>query len=131
MFGWTLLRDTELQAVQALNDTRLASLQSQLDAAQAYARKCESLLDHERERIDAERERADRIADSLFQSQGLPSTSTTVRTEEAAATAEATLKQADYLKELQEIYGETESDMMEEEADEAVIAAIVETTRKS
>ncbi|MFZ3276597.1 MAG: hypothetical protein WA182_06800 [Candidatus Sulfotelmatobacter sp.] len=130
MLGFKLLRETELQAIQALNDTRLASLQSQLDAAQAYARKCESLLDHERERIDSERERADRIADSLFQSQGLPATSSTVIAEQAVISAESKLKQEDYLAQLQEIYSETENDMIEE-GDEPIIEAVMETTRKS
>jgi hypothetical protein len=128
MFGWKLLRETELAAMQALNDTRLESLQNQLDAARVYARKCESLLDHERERIDSERERADRIADSLFQSQGLPATSTTVIAEQREVSEKTKVAQEDYQKMLQEIYSETESDMMEEEA-EPIIAAVMETTR--
>lgn len=111
MFGWTLFRDSEVILQQQLTETRIASLSAELQAAKEYAAKCERLLDHERERIDSERERADRIADSLFQANGLPATSVTVIREQKTAEANATEKRSDYMKELTEIYGETMSEM--------------------
>lgn len=115
MLGWKLLRESEIALQHQLTETRIASLVADLLAAKEYAAKCERLVEHERERIDAERERADRIADSLFQSNGLPATSVTVLQEQKAAEDAATTKREDYMKELSEIYGETESDLAEEE----------------
>jgi hypothetical protein len=117
MFGWRLVRESELALLRQFNETRIASLAADVLAAKAYAAKCERLLDHERARIDAERERADRIADSLFQANGLPATSTTIINEQKAAEAVAAEKRVDYMKELMEIYGETENDMLEDGAE--------------
>jgi hypothetical protein len=72
MFGWKLVSEAEIALRAQLSETRIASLAADLRAAKDYAAKCERLIEHERERIDAERDRADRIADSLFQSNGLP-----------------------------------------------------------
>jgi hypothetical protein len=117
MFGWTLLRDTEISLQRELMDQRLAALAAELAASKDYAMKCEALIAHERERIDQERERADRIADSLFQSNGLPATSPTVIAEQKAAEATAAGKRTDYMAELMEIYGEMESELAEDDAD--------------
>lgn len=116
MLGWRLLRDSEIELQRQITETRIASLTSELHAAREYAAKCERLLDHERARIDSERERADRIADSLFQANGLPPTSVTVIGERNAADEAAAKKQEDYMAQLREIYGET---MEEAEADGA------------
>jgi hypothetical protein len=117
MFGFRLIRESELALQAQLTEARIAHITSELQAAKDYAVKCERLLDHERARIDAERERADRIADSLFQSNGLPATSATVIQEQKAAELDASLKRTDYMKELLEIYGETENDMIEDGAE--------------
>ena len=69
MFGWTLIKDSELRLMKCFADMELKQAISRALAAETYAKKCEAFLDHERERIDNERERADRIADSLFVSQ--------------------------------------------------------------
>lgn len=90
---------------------------SQLNAAREFIAKCERLIEHERERIDSERERADRIADSLFQSNGLPATSATVLQEQKAADAIADDKRVNMMKELTEIWGETENDLVEDGAE--------------
>ncbi len=128
MFGWRLVRESELALQEKLTDTRIAMLAAELRRVQEYAGKCERLIDHERERIDSERERADRIADSLFQANGLPATSTTIIQEQKAAEAEAALKRTDYMKELMEIYGETENDLLEDGA-EPLPAEIAETLK--
>lgn len=127
MLGWRLLRESELALQTQLTDFRIQALTAELRAAKEYSAKCERLLDHERERIDAERERADRIADSLFQSNGLPPTSTTILNEQKAAEAVAEGKRTDYMKELMEIWSETESDMLEDGAEPVseVIAELV------
>lgn len=117
MLGWKLVSESELALRAQLAEARIAALESELKASKEYSAKCERLLDHERERIDSERERADRIADSLFQSSGLPATSATVIHEQQAAEAAATVKRDDYMKELMEIYGETESDLAEDGAE--------------
>ena len=110
MFGWKLIRESELALREFMAEERV-------NAAKSYAAKCEALLDHERARIDSERERADRIADSLFQSQGLPATSATVRDEQKHEDLIRSGKQADYQKELLAIYGETIEDMNEDAGD--------------
>ena len=114
MLGWKLLRESEIALQVQLTETRIASLAADLRAAKEYARKCEALIDHERERIDIERERADRIADGRFQADGLPAVSETVLREQRAQETIADGKRADYMKELMEIYGETESELLED-----------------
>ena len=117
MFGWNLISDKEIALQSQLAEAKLAALTAELAAVKAYAGKCERLIDHEREQIASERERADRIADSLFQSSGLPATSTTVITEQKAAESIANDKRVDYMKQLLEIYGETEEELVNEGAD--------------
>ncbi|HEY6766634.1 MAG TPA: hypothetical protein VI386_17885 [Candidatus Sulfotelmatobacter sp.] len=117
MLGYRLIRDAELALQKQLVETQIDGLRAELAAAKEYARKCEALIEHERERIDSERERADRIADSLFQANGLPATSETVLREERAAETVAGEKRQDYMKELLEIYGETESELVEDGAE--------------
>jgi hypothetical protein len=114
MLGWKLLRESEIALGVQLTETRVASLAADLRATKEYVAKCERLIEHERERIDSERERADRIADSLFQSQGLPPTSVTVVAEQKAEQEVAAGKRVDYMKELLEIYSEAESDLLED-----------------
>lgn len=111
LFGWRFISERELQLRKEITDTKISSLSAELAAAKEYIRKCEALIDKERTRIDSERERADRIADSLFQSNGLPATSTTVIQEQKTAEANGAEKRADYLKELMEIYGEQMDEM--------------------
>ncbi len=114
MLGWRLIRDSEIALGRQLTETRVASLVAELQAERAYSKKCEALIEHERERIDAERERADRLADTVLQSNGLPAVSTTVRKEEAAIEAKAEVRRTDFAKELLEIYGETETELLED-----------------
>ena len=114
MLGWRFIRESEIALQTQLTETRIAHLANELRASKEYAKKCEALIEHERERIDSERERADRIADSLFQQNGLPSTSATVLREERAAEKVAIEKRDDYMKQLMEIYSETEKDLLED-----------------
>lgn len=116
MFGWKLVSEAETALRAQLTETRIASLAADLRAAKDYAAKCERLIEHERERIDAERERADRIADSLFQSSGLPPTSVTVIREQQTADATTADKTAERMRQLMEIYDETENDLVEDGA---------------
>jgi hypothetical protein len=120
MLGWRLLRDAELALQRQLTDAKIASLEAELKAAKEYAAKCERLIEHERERIDSERERADRIADSLFQSNGLPATSTTVIAEQKKAEEELAGKRKSYLDELAEMYGDMEHELTPIGEDEVV-----------
>lgn len=117
MFGWTILRTSEFRLIREMADMELTNAIAAQHRAEEYARKAEALLDHERSRIDSERERADRIADSLFQSQGLPPTSTTVVTEVRAQEKIHADKLAEYAHEIASIYEETETDMIEDGAE--------------
>jgi hypothetical protein len=117
MFGWKLVSEAEIALRAQLSETRIASLAADLRAARDYAAKCERLIEHERERIDAERDRADRIADSLFQSNGLPPTSATVVREQKTVDSAHADKLADQMKQLMEIYDETENDLVEDGAE--------------
>ena len=107
MFGWRLISERELQLMNQLSNAKIAALDHELELAKEYIRKCEGLIDHERNRIDSERERADRIADSLFQSNGLPATSTTVIADQKAEEAKFAAAQKTHQAELMEIYGES------------------------
>ena len=116
MFGWTLIKDSELRLMKCFADTELKQAVSRALAAEDYAKKCEALLDHERERIDNERERADRIADSLFVSSGLPPASSTGVAEAKAIEAESKIVRADAMKEIADIFAESWDDVTMEEA---------------
>jgi bacterioferritin (cytochrome b1) len=118
MFGWRLTRESELAVTEQLHEARLEALRAELYAAKQYAAKAENLLDHERERIDAERERADRMADSIFQSNGLPAVSPVVLAEERQATAATERNIAEYRKQVEEIFGETLDDIGETDAED-------------
>jgi hypothetical protein len=97
-----------------LRDMEVKNANARAAAAEEYAHKCERLVDHERLRIDDERERADRIADSLFVSSGLPPASSAGVAEAKAETAKTTLIREDALKEMSEIFQETWDETNEE-----------------
>ena len=115
MFGWTLIKDSELRLMKCFADMELKQAISRALAAETYAKKCEALLDHERERIDNERERADRIADSLFVSSGLPPASSTGVAEAKSIEAESKIVREDALKEMSDIFAESWDDITAEE----------------
>lgn len=117
MFGYRLFSAGEIALHEKLTEARIAGLESQLKAALEYVAKCERLIEHERERVEKEQSRADRIADSVFQSNGLPAVSDEVRREQKAAEETAHEKQQDYRKELLEIYGESMDDLVEDGAE--------------
>lgn len=118
MFGWRLIRDSELELLKRMHAQEVVLLGEQLRKAEEYARKCEALIDHERARIDAERERADRTIDGYLQTSGLPAVTATVLTEQKEQAKDAAGKQKDYLAQLAEIYGETMQEMNLEEQPE-------------
>jgi len=72
MLGYHVITDRVIELQKALEREKLGALQGQIDRANAYIAKLERLLDHERERIEAERERADRATDSLLLQNGTP-----------------------------------------------------------
>ena len=117
MFGWRLIKESELRLTEQMHENELRVALTLQRAAEEYARKAEYLLQHERDRIDSERERADRIADSLFQSQGLPPTSTTVVTEVKAAEKVSADKLEKYMAELSEIYADQEDEFLQDGAE--------------
>jgi hypothetical protein len=117
MFGWRLIKESELRLTEQMHENELRVALTLQRAAEEYARKAENLLQHERDRIDSERERADRIADSLFQSQGLPPTSTTVVTEVKAAEKVSADKLERYMAELSEIYADQEDELLQDGAE--------------
>ena len=116
MFGWTLIKDSELRLMKCFADMELKQAISRALAAEEYAKKCERLVDHERLQIDKERERADRVADSLFISSGLPPASSTDVAEAKAIEAESKIVRADAMKEIADIFAESWDDVTMEEA---------------
>ena len=110
MFGYRLVSERELLMIGQIADEQIKTAVALQRKAEEYAQKCEALLDHERKRIDDERERADRIADSLFVSSGLPPASATGVAEASAARLDADGKKADYMKEMAEIFEESWED---------------------
>ena len=115
MFGYRLVSERELLMIGQIADEQIKTAVALQRKAEEYAQKCEALLDHERKRIDDERERADRIADSLFVSSGLPPASATGVAEASAARLDADGKKEDYMKEMAEIFQESWDDAPEEE----------------
>ena len=120
--GWELIRASEHRLEREFADLELKQANARAAAAEEYARKCERLVDHERLRIDNERERADRIADSLFVSSGLPPASSSGVTEAKEEKAASALIKADAMKEMAEIFQETWDDATVEEALEEDVA---------
>ena len=115
MFGWTLIKDSELRLMKCFADMELKQAISRALAAEEYAKKCERLVDHECLQIDSERERADRIADSLFVSSGLPPASSTGVAEAKSIEAESKIVRADAMREIAEIFQETWDETSTEE----------------
>ena len=115
MFGWTLIKNTEFKLMKDFADLELKQAINRAIVAEEYARKCEKLVDHERGRIDGERERADRIADSLFVSSGLPPASSAGVAEAKAVEAESKIVREDALKEMAAIFQESWDEATAEE----------------
>ena len=114
--GWELIRASEHRMEKEFADLELKQAIARANAAEEYAGKCERLLDHERARIDSERERADRIADSLFVSSGLPPASSAGVAEAKSIEAESKIVREDALKEMADIFAESWDDITAEEA---------------
>ena len=114
--GGELIRASEHRMEKEFADLELKQAIARANAAEEYAGKCERLLDHERARIDSERERADRIADSLFVSSGLPPASSAGVAEAKAVEVESKIVREDALKEMAEIFQESFDEITAEEA---------------
>lgn len=98
-------REETLQA--DLKREQLGAMQGRIDHLGAYIVKLENLLDHERQRIDDERERADRATDALLLQNGTPSVTATGRREIEAKDEERAEAAADLDRQLAAIYCET------------------------
>lgn len=107
MFGWRLISRREETLQADLKRESLGALQGQIDRANAYIGKLEKLLDHERARIDDERERADRATDSLLLQNGTPPVTATGRRDNEAQEEERKDAEKTYLSQLAEISRET------------------------
>ena len=114
LFGWKLVSVNEYRMELSLRDMEVSNARARAAAAEEYARKCEALLDHERARIDSERERADRIADSLFVSSGLPPASSAGVAETKAEAAKSAIIREDAMKEMAAIFQESWDEVNEE-----------------
>lgn len=101
----------------AVEKTKNASLQHEIERLEEYVTKCENLIDHERQRVDDERERADRVNDSLLQQNGLPASTATVRAEQAAHQSKMEEAFEKQQREFAEIYAETMDDVMSDGSD--------------
>ena len=115
LFGWKLVSMNEYRMELSLRDMEISHARARATAAEEYSRKCEALLDHERARIDEERERADRIADSLFVSSGLPPASSAGVAETKAEAAKSAIIREDAMKEMAEVFAESWDDINMEE----------------
>jgi hypothetical protein len=116
LFGWKFVSANEYRMEMNLRDMEVKNANARANAAEEYARKCERLVDHERLRIDGERERADRIADALFVGSGLPPASSAGVAEAKAVEVESKIVREDALKEMAEIFQESFDEITAEEA---------------
>ena len=103
MFGWRLISRREETLQADLKRETLGALQGQIDRANAYIAKLERLLDHERSRIDDERERADRATDALLLQNGTPPVTATGRRDTEAQEEKRAEAEKDYFEQLAEI----------------------------
>lgn len=78
-FVWKSALRVDLAVAQA----EIRHRDNEISQLKAYIAKCEHLIDHERQRVTDERERADRVNDALLQQNGLPASTATVREEQA------------------------------------------------
>ena len=107
MLGWRLISKREETLQSDLRRETMGALQGQIDRANAYIAKLERLLDHERSRIDDERERADRATDALLLQNGTPPVTATGRRESEAQEEKRAEAEKDYFEQLAEISRET------------------------
>jgi hypothetical protein len=117
MLGWKLLRDSEVALQNELTDAKLKAGREELATLKIYVAKLEALLEHERSRVEAERERADRLSDTVLQDKGLPPVSNTVISEQRAVEDDVSAKRTKEMAELLEIYGETMDEVGEEDVE--------------
>lgn len=87
--------------------------QREIDALTSQIAKLEKLAEYWQRRADDERDRADRLNDGLLQQNGLPATTNTVRRESESERDRMKTEQEHRMREVAEIYGETNG-MMEE-----------------
>lgn len=107
MLGWRLISEREETLQRDVVAGKVAALQGQIGDAKAYILKLEGLLDHERQRIDDERERADRATDALLLQNGTPAVTATGRRDNEAREEERKDQEETYLNQLAEISRET------------------------
>jgi len=99
-------------------EIQIADLKARLEAAlisniqlSAVNAKLERLIDHERERIDSERARADRATDALLQSDGKPPITDEGVAKSEIADSEAEKKFAEQQRALKQAFSEAMDDM--------------------
>lgn len=114
MFGWNIISDRVIELQEQLARQEADSLRAEIARLNAYILKCENLIDHERERIEAERVRADLLGDSLLAQNGLPVVSQTGRREEEATEAERKDANDMYMAQMAELSQETIGTMYDE-----------------
>lgn len=107
MFGWRFISEREETLQRDLVTEKLTALQAKVDDAKAYIVKLEALLDHERQRIDDERERADRATDALLLQNGTPAVTATGRRDSEAVEERRKDQEETYLSQLAEISRES------------------------
>lgn len=107
MFGWKLIRESEIELQQALHDKELAILQLKLDEAARYNVKLEYQVEYWQERADDERERADRVADALNLQNGLPEVTNTSKREKVAAKKDEKAEAERQEKQIAELFAES------------------------
>jgi len=107
MFGWHLISRREKALEVQLTETRIALLSASLREKDEYIAKLERLIDHERSRIDDERERADRATDALLLQNGTPPVTATGRRDTEAQEEKRAEAEKDYFEQLAEISRES------------------------
>lgn len=114
IFGLCVVTRRVIELQEKLAKQEADSLRAEIARLNAYILKCENLIDHERERIEAERVRADLLGDSLLAQNGLPVVSQTGRREEEATEAERKDANDMYMAQMAELSQETIGTMYDE-----------------
>lgn len=103
---------SQLRVDLAVEKTKTEHLRLEIARLNEYVVKCENLIDHERNRVTDERERADRVNDALLQQNGLPASTATVRQEQAEYQTKADDAFEKRRKEFEEIYSESVEELI-------------------
>lgn len=96
-------RNREIELQTKLFESEKAALVAEIALLKEHVARCERVIDIERQRVENERERADRLNDAILQQNGLPNVTSTGLNEQAKLEEKRRSEQEQRLREVIEI----------------------------